>query len=119
MCRSTLRATLGAQVQGRAHKVALTVDADDALHDAIVDALEPDMLQLHGQETPERVAALKARFGLPVMKALPVETAADLDAVAAYAGVADWLLFDARAAQGCHPAGRPGPAVRLDPAESA
>ena len=54
------------------------------------------MLQLHGHETPERVLALKARFGLPVMKALPVETAADLDAVPAYAGAADWLLFDAR-----------------------
>ena len=83
-------------MQGRARKVALSVDADDALHDAIVDALAPDMLQLHGRETPERVAALKARFGLPVMKALPVETAADLDAVPIYAGAADWLLFDAR-----------------------
>jgi phosphoribosylanthranilate isomerase len=87
---------LGARAQGRAGKVALTVDADDALHDAIVDALAPDILQLHGHETPERVTALRARFGLPVMKALPVETAADLDAVPAYAGVADWLLFDAR-----------------------
>jgi phosphoribosylanthranilate isomerase len=87
---------LGTQAQGRARKVALTVDADDALHDAIVKALAPDMLQLHGHETPERVRALKARFGLPVMKALPVETADDLDAVPAYAAAADWLLFDAR-----------------------
>jgi phosphoribosylanthranilate isomerase len=87
---------LGTQVQGRARKVALTVDADDALHAAIAEALAPDMLQLHGHETPERVRALKARFGLPVMKALPVETAADLDAVAAYAAIADWVLFDAR-----------------------
>ena len=87
---------LGAQVQGRARKVALSVDADDTLHAAIVDALAPDMLQLHGHETPERVTALKVRFGLPVMKALPVETAADLDAVPIYAGAADWLLFDAR-----------------------
>jgi phosphoribosylanthranilate isomerase len=87
---------LGAQVQGHARKVALSVDADDDLHAAIVNALEPDMLQLHGHESPERVLALKARFGLPVMKALPVETAADLDAVPAYAGAADWLLFDAR-----------------------
>ncbi len=87
---------LGTQVRGRARKVALTVDADDALHDAIVAALAPDMLQLHGHESPERVRALKARFGLPVMKALPVETAADLDAVPAYAAAADWLLFDAR-----------------------
>lgn len=87
---------LGAQVDGRARKVALTVDADDVTHDAIVAALAPDMLQLHGHETPQRVAALKARFGLPVMKALPVETANDLSAVPAYAAVADWLLFDAR-----------------------
>jgi phosphoribosylanthranilate isomerase len=88
---------LGARVQGRARKVALTVDADDALHASIVEALRPDLLQLHGHETPERVAALRARFGLPVMKAVPVETAADLAAVPAYAAVADWVLFDARA----------------------
>jgi phosphoribosylanthranilate isomerase len=88
---------LGARVQGRSRKVALTVDADDATHAAIVDALRPDLLQLHGHETPERVAALKARFGLPVMKAVPVETEADLAEVPAYAAVADWVLFDARA----------------------
>lgn len=88
---------LGTQVNGRSRKVALSVDADDALHAAIVDALAPDILQLHGHEMPERIAALKARFGLPVMKALPVETAADLAAVPAYAAVADWILFDARA----------------------
>jgi phosphoribosylanthranilate isomerase len=88
---------LGARAQGRARKVALSVDADDALHAAIVQALAPDMLQLHGHETPQRVAALKERFGLPVMKALPVETRADLDAVRPYAAAADWLLFDARA----------------------
>ena len=87
---------LGTQVRGRARKVALTVDADDALHAAIVEALSPDLLQLHGHETPERIRALKARFGLPVMKALPVETSADLDAAPAYAAAADWLLFDAR-----------------------
>ena len=77
--------------------MALTVDADDATFEQIVDALAPDLLQLHGHETPERVAALKRRFGLPVMKAMPVEAPADLAAVAAYAAVADWLLFDARA----------------------
>lgn len=88
---------LGARVQRRSRKVALTVDADDATHAAIVEALRPDLLQLHGHETPERVVALKAQFGLPVMKAVPVETAADLKAVPAYAAVADWVLFDARA----------------------
>ena len=88
---------LGARVRGRAQKVALTVDADDAVFDALVEALRPDLLQLHGRETPARVAALKARFGLPVMKAIPVETKADLAAIATYAAVADRLLFDARA----------------------
>jgi phosphoribosylanthranilate isomerase len=88
---------LGARVAGRSQKVALTVDADDTTFAAIVEALKPDMLQLHGKEPPERLTALRARFGLPLMKALPVETAADLAAARAYAGVADWLLFDARA----------------------
>jgi phosphoribosylanthranilate isomerase len=92
-----LARSLGERVQGRSRKVALTVDADDALHAAIIDALQPDLIQLHGHETPERVSALKARFSLPVMKAIPVETAADLAPVPAYAAVADWLLFDARA----------------------
>ena len=91
-----LASDLGAQVKGRSQKVALSVDADDATHDAIVKALCPDMLQLHGHESLERIAALKARFGLPVVKAIPVETAADLAAVDSYAAIADWLLFDAR-----------------------
>jgi phosphoribosylanthranilate isomerase len=88
---------LGAQVRGRARKVALTVDADDALLAAVVEALQPDMLQLHGQESPPRVAALKRRFGVPVMKAIPIAGRDDLAAVTAYAEIADWLLFDARA----------------------
>lgn len=93
---ATARA-LGARMRGRARKVALSVDADDALLDAVVKALAPDMLQLHGKETPERVGALKKRFGLPVMKAIAVEGKGDLAAAAAYIGVADRLLFDARA----------------------
>jgi phosphoribosylanthranilate isomerase len=88
---------LGARVRGRALKVALTVDGDDAAFDALVEALRPDLLQLHGRETPARIAALKTRFGLPVMKAIPVETKADLAAIATYTAVADRLLFDARA----------------------
>ena len=88
---------LGAQVKARAAKVALTVDADDATLDAIVDALAPDMLQLHGRETVERVAAVRQRYGLPVMKAIPVERAADVAEAGRYAGAADRLLFDARA----------------------
>jgi phosphoribosylanthranilate isomerase len=73
------------------------VDADDALLAASIAALKPDLLQLHGKETPARVAEVKRRFGLPVMKAIPVETRADLDAVEAYSGVADRIIFDARA----------------------
>ena len=88
---------LGRRVRGRARKVALTVDADDAQLAAIVESLEPDMLQLHGKEPPPRVSAIKKRFGLPVMKAVAVESKGDLAAVAGYAAVADWLLFDARA----------------------
>jgi phosphoribosylanthranilate isomerase len=96
---------LASRVKGRAEKVALSVDADDALLDAVVEALHPDALQLHGKETPTRVTAIKRRFGLPVMKAIPVETRGDLAAVADYVGVADRLLFDARAP---HEATRPG-----------
>jgi phosphoribosylanthranilate isomerase len=88
---------LGARVKGRAGKVALSVDADDALIDAVVETLRPDMLQLHGTESPERVVALKRRHGLPVMKAIAIETRADLEAVARYAAVVDRLIFDARA----------------------
>jgi phosphoribosylanthranilate isomerase len=96
---------LASRVKNRAGKVALTVDADDGALQRIVEALRPDILQLHGHETPGRVSDLKKRYGLPVMKALPVETKLDLKMVADYAGVADWLLFDARAPRA---ATRPG-----------
>lgn len=96
---------LGEHVQGRAGKVALTVDAnDDTLFD-IIAALKPDILQLHGSETPERVVQVRSRFGLPVMKALPVAVRADLSPIREYAKVADRLLFDARAPKA---ATRPG-----------
>jgi len=87
---------LGGQVRGRAKKVALTVDADDATFEKIIASLKPDMLQLHGHETPARVTELRKCHGLPVMKALPVETRADLAAIEKYVPVSDWLLFDAR-----------------------
>jgi len=89
--------TLGERVKGRAQKVALSVDATDADLGKFIEALKPDLLQLHGKETPERVAIVRSRFGIPVMKALPVETRDDLSPVRLYAKVADWLLFDARA----------------------
>jgi phosphoribosylanthranilate isomerase len=96
---------LSARVKDRATKVALTVSADDLVLAQIVDALRPDMLQLHGTETPVRVADVKKRFGRPVMKALPIETKDDFGKIKDYAGVADWLLFDARPPRG---ATRPG-----------
>src|SRR5262249_10914115 len=88
---------LGQRVRGRAQKVALTVDADDAWFDAIVEALQPDLLQLHGSETPARVTALKQRFGLPAMKAVPIAQKDDLALAANYIVGADRILFDARA----------------------
>jgi phosphoribosylanthranilate isomerase len=88
--------TLGARVRGRARKVALSVDADDDFLAATIEALKPDMLQLHGRETPERVVMVRTRFGLPVMKALPIETRSDLSPIRLHADVADRLLFDAR-----------------------
>jgi phosphoribosylanthranilate isomerase len=90
-------AALGRRVRTRAQKVALTVDADDDLLAAIVAALQPGMLQLHGKEPPARVAAIRKNFGLPVMKAIAVAAKGDLGAVATYARVADRLLFDGRA----------------------
>jgi phosphoribosylanthranilate isomerase len=87
---------LGERVAGRAGKVALTVDANDDTLLAIVNALKPDMLQLHGKETPDRVVAVRTRFGLPVMKALPIAERADLSPIRMYAQVADRLIFDAR-----------------------
>lgn len=88
---------LGARVRGRAGKVALTVDSDDAMLGNIVETLRPDLLQLHGRESVARIRDIKQTFGLPVMKAIGVETAADLVSLPGYAAVADRILFDARA----------------------
>jgi phosphoribosylanthranilate isomerase len=88
---------LGQRAKGRAKKVALTVDADDVALAKIVEALQPDILQLHGSETVARLADIKRKFGLEVMKVIAVETAADLAPLSGYAVVADRILFDARA----------------------
>jgi phosphoribosylanthranilate isomerase len=85
---------------GRAKAVAVTVDAPDGALDAIVRETQPDVLQLHGAETPERVAAVKARYGLPVIKALSIRDAADLEKIAPYVGIADQFLLDAKAPKG-------------------
>jgi phosphoribosylanthranilate isomerase len=88
---------LGNAATRRAVKVALTVDADDATLANIVEALQPDILQLHGHETVARLRDIKQIFGLPVMKAMPVEAPADLASLPGFAAVADRILFDARA----------------------
>jgi phosphoribosylanthranilate isomerase len=87
---------LSVRVGGKALKVALTVNADDARFAAIIEHLHPDILQLHGSETPERVQAVRARFGLPVMKAIGLSGKEDLAAIPPFEAVADLLLFDAK-----------------------
>lgn len=77
-------------------KVGLVVDADDALLDALTDDVPLDMLQLHGHETPERVAAIRARTGLPVMKVIGIATADDFAALPAHEAVADQIMLDAK-----------------------
>ncbi len=100
-----LAASLGRRAANRACKVLVTVDAGDALLAVAIKALDPGLLQLHGSETPERVAAIRARFGLPVMKAIGIGEPADLALVPVFDGVADYLLFDAKP---CQATGRPG-----------
>jgi phosphoribosylanthranilate isomerase len=87
---------LAARAPGRAKIVAVTVDAGNDGLDEIVSALAPDVLQLHGSETPERVLAIKALYGLPVMKALAVREASDLERIDPYMGIVDRFLLDAK-----------------------
>jgi phosphoribosylanthranilate isomerase len=90
-------AALCAPVPERVVKVGLFVDIDDTMLDAVLAQVSLDLLQLHGAETPERVREIAARTGVAVMKAIKVETAADVAGAEAYAGIADRLLFDAKA----------------------
>jgi phosphoribosylanthranilate isomerase len=96
---------LGKQARGRAIKVALTVDADDATLENIVETLQPQILQLHGRETVARLRDIRQKFGLEIMKAIAVESADDLASLPGYAAVCDRILFDARPPKG---ATRPG-----------
>lgn len=98
-------AQLSERAAGRIGRVGLFVDADDALLGDAVGAAKLDALQLHGSETPERAAQLRARFGIPVWKALSVATAADVARADAYAGAADLILFDAKTPKGTLPGG--------------
>lgn len=93
-------AALMADVPVGVAKVALTVNADDVLLDRIVSETVVDMLQLHGAESPERVVEVKARYGLPVMKAIGIAGPDDVGQIELFAGVADQLLIDAKAPRG-------------------
>ena len=86
-------------------RVLLSVDisGDDLL--PLIEAGHPDLLQFHGNETPDHVAAIKARFGLPIIKSIAIETPNDLNQCANWDGVADWLLFDAKVKAGVQPGG--------------
>lgn len=90
-------ASLAARMRGRVRIVALLADASDEEITAAMRAAQPDMLQLHGKESPERVAGLRTRFRVDVIKAIAIAEVADLASVPAYEAVADMLLFDAKA----------------------
>ena len=86
-------------------RVALTVDMDDAGLEEVVAAARPQLIQLHGSETPDRAAAIRARFGLPLIRAIRVAGPEDLAACPEWEGIADWLLFDAKGDPGGLPGG--------------
>jgi len=101
---------LADRARGRARIVALMVDPDDALIAQVVASAAPDLIQLHGYETPTRVAEVRARWGISVMKAVPVETAEDAHAARQFSPAADLILFDARApADSARPGGNGAP----------
>ena len=95
-----IAAELAEPVRGRVKIVAVTVDASEEELDDIVHLLKPDVLQMHGHETPERILQVKALYGIPVMKAFSVREASDLERIDPYVGVADRFLFDAKAPAG-------------------
>lgn len=93
-------AILGVRADGRSKVVGLFVDANDATVAEAVNAARLDVIQLHGKETPQRAAQLRAQFGLPVWKALSVASRDDVADAQAYTGAADLILFDAKAPKG-------------------
>ncbi len=96
---------LAAMVPAHVERVAVLVDPDDALLAILKQTSALSALQLHGEESPERAAAIRATFGLPIWKAISVKTRADIDASKAYAGAVDRLLFDAKTPEGTLPGG--------------
>lgn len=101
-------ALLRDSVNGRAQIVTVTVDADNMLLDEIVYQVKPDLLQLHGAETPRRVAEIRNRYKLPVMKAFAIHNRSDLQNIVPYHGITDRILFDAKAPKGAHQPGGNG-----------
>lgn len=89
-------AALARAAEGRAIRTGLFVDPDDTLLESTLGAVPLDLLQLHGKEAPERVRAIRSRFALPVMKAVPVAGPEDVEAADRWTGVADRILFDAK-----------------------
>jgi phosphoribosylanthranilate isomerase len=98
-------APLAQHAAGRVAQVGMFVDPSDADVEMTLDKVKLDFLQLHGCETPQRVAVLKERFNLPVMKAIGVASESDIAAAEAYEPIADWLLFDAKPSGGALPGG--------------
>lgn len=92
--------TLADPARGHARIVAVTVDADNDALDEIIALARPDILQLHGDESPERVLTVKALYGLPVIKAFAIREADDLDRIDPYIGIVDRFLFDAKPPKG-------------------
>ena len=103
-------AVLATRMRGRLKIVALIVDMDDAQIAALVKAVSPDFLQLHGAETVQRTAEIRSRFGVPVIKVLPIAEAADFNTVEAFEFVADMLMFDAKPPKGADRTGGHGAA---------
>jgi phosphoribosylanthranilate isomerase len=104
--RADQAASLATRLRGRARIAALLVDANDEAIAAAIAAAQPDFLQLHGRETPARVAEIRGTFGKPVIKALSIADASDFSDLSAYERVTDMMLFDAKApANAAHPGG--------------
>ena len=91
-----LAARLAGPVRGRAKVVAVTVDPDDASLDRIATVLKPDLVQLHGKETPQRAAQIAARTGAGVIKVIPISESADIDIAGAYDGLVEHLMFEGK-----------------------
>ncbi|MBS1239767.1 MAG: phosphoribosylanthranilate isomerase [Proteobacteria bacterium] len=98
-------AELAPRAAGRITRVGVFVDAEDAVIADAIEAAGLEVLQLHGAETPQRVAEVKIRFGLPAWKVLPIAAGRDVGLATAYTDAADFILFDAKTPKGALPGG--------------